>query len=286
MIANDDLIRALEILELTCEQLSVRVNLLDHLAVGRGKRPGSQSHKRKNSGQDAKRRSQGQGGGWGIWKMLGFRESGNASGAEQADAAKQLRDSEGRDGEHTTQEGGKEEPEAVIEPELDRCAAIIFYTYPRLPRDVPGLLELRAKLILRWGNDFANKTQEDDCPVKIPEELVERLQVRRPPATLVEKYLKEIARSHGIPWQQGEDDVEDEPSGESGVVSQKQGQGNPENYSANDPSPQRSSTAGHDIPQSPLEDKVPPDTSTATEEKNGGIPEVDELARRFAALKR
>ena len=285
MIANDDLIRALEILELTCEQLSVRVNLLDHLAFGRGKRPASQ--KRKAS-QDAKWRSAatGQGGGWGIWKMLGFGESSDASNGGQADPVNQQRDGEGRDNEPTAGED-KEESETVIEPELDRCAAIVFYTYPRLPRDVPGLLELRAKLILRWGNDFANRIQEDDCPIGIPEELVERLQVRRPPATLVEMYLKEIARSHGIPWQQEENEGGDEGSGEGGGTPQKQEQETPPKYNADDPSLPQSKIAGHDIPKShPFEDKMQPDTGTAAEEKSGGIPEVDELARRFAALKR
>lgn len=220
--------------------------------------------------------------------MLGFGESSNASSAEQTATAttSQRRDGDGPDTEHTTKAGEKEEPETFIEPELDRCAAIIFYAYQRLPRDVPGLPELRSKLILRWGNDFANRTQEDDSPIEIPDELVERLQVRRPPATLVEMYLKEIARSHGIPWHQ-EDDEEADGSGESGDTPQKQGQGDPPKYSANDPSSLQGRTTRNDITPSPsLEDKMQPGTSTEAEERDGGIPEIDELAKRFAALKR
>ena len=295
VIANDDLIRALEILELTCEQLSVRVNLLDYLAFGRGKRP--TSHRRKGS-QDAKRQSaaaeQGQGGGWGLWKMFGFGGSSATSTSEQTHPVNQQKDREERDTYRTKTEGNEEEEETYIEPELDRCAAIIFYAYPRLPRDVPGLPELRAKLALRWGNDFANRAQEDDPPVRISDELVERLQVQRPPAALVDMYLKEIARSHEIPWHKGEGEGEDEGEDEvkgvngGGNAAQKQEHRDAPTNSANDPPPSQSKgTAGlGDSKTLPSVSAGEPEPDMTPQQASGGIPEVDELAKRFAALKR
>ncbi|KAL1960842.1 hypothetical protein VTO42DRAFT_5825 [Malbranchea cinnamomea] len=282
VIANDDLIRALEILELTCEQLSVRVNLLDHLAFARGKRPASQ---RRKENQDAKRRSGaagqggGSGGGWGLWKIFGFGGSGPASAGSNASSelppsVDRQKGREEHNSDHAKTESDDEAYETYIEPELDRSAAIIFYTYPRLPRDIPGLPELRAKLALRWGNDFANRAQGDEPPVKIPEELVERLQVRRPPAKLVDMYLKEIARSHGIPWGQGDEETagDKEEDGHRDSV-QKTEQDNPPKLNDALQSNDESVAKVHD-------------SGPASAEKNNGIPEVDELARRFAALKR
>ncbi|PGH11022.1 hypothetical protein AJ80_07298 [Polytolypa hystricis UAMH7299] len=338
VIGNDNFIAALEIIELYCEQLHVRANILDHLAFGErrnsvlkrggGKRPGSRSRgeRRASAGAgvgvtatSASTSTNGSGGwGAGLWKALGFSmaemKAPNAGGEEQ----QQQSTPQDKNLPHSPPEEAEAEEEderdIYIDPELDLAAAVIFYSYTRIPRDIPGLLELRAKLIHRWGNDFAIKAQDgDESIVKLPEELVDRLQIRKAPEVLVERYLKEIARSHGLAWGQ-EDDDEGRDEGDHGEEEKEE---RPPEYSASGPKGTASGGVGKVDELLELRKSAPPPNSTiAAREENdispprttspgisdvrkgpgpseektggggGGIPEVDELARRFAALKR
>lgn len=311
MIANDNLISALEIIELYCEQLHVRANILDHLAFGQKRKPpvkkrGS-SQQRSVSSTGSKGNGGGGSNGWGLWKLLGLGGGSPAQSQQQQDQRMA-----GGDAAHASTgdkpasaEAGDEEPikqpehEVFIDPELDRAAAVIFYSYPRLPRDIPGLPELRMKLIHRWGNDFASRAQDDDnLPVDLPQELIDRLRVQKAPPILVEKYLKEIARGYGITWHLDEDEAQDED--EDGSGDQKVGEigSLPEFFegaSAVVPSQQNAKQLSGNVP---LPGTRSPDAkpefnqsgSSPTEVRSGGvgagIPDVDELAKRFAALKK
>jgi vacuolar protein sorting-associated protein IST1 len=181
-----------------------------------------------------------------------------------------------------------EQGEVYIERELDKSAAVIFYAYPRIPRDIPGLPELRAKLALRWGSDFANKSQEENPPVKIPKELADRLRVHRPSAELIEMYLREIARSHGIPWHQDEEEDEEEGDGQ---VPETEGNPPPKASSGDAAAPadkaeaKGSSKAGS-VAKDVDGNKASQSGAGKAKDRSGGIPDVDELTRRFAALKK
>ncbi|WEW54906.1 Vacuolar protein sorting-associated protein ist1 [Emydomyces testavorans] len=324
MIANDNLIAALEIIELHCEQLQVRANILDHIAFGqkrkskppvrrRGNQPGS-SGSAASTGERGS--GGGGGGGWGLWKILGLgggahaqgQRSGTGDAVAAAGAGNTSPDGPKLESHTVAEESAKSsdetpkvtEPEVYIDRELDRAAGVIFYSYARLPRDVPGLPELRVKLMQRWGNDFASRVQDDDDPpVNLPEDLVERLRVQKASPVLVEKYLKEIARSHGIPWHQDEDNTnEDEAGGQNAEDDDELPEFIGEQTSRVDnqaakkgpikalPDDMKALDAQ---PSGPDADSDPPAALKSGPEDSRsarGVPEVDELARRFAALKR
>nr|KMM72697.1 hypothetical protein CPAG_08991 [Coccidioides posadasii RMSCC 3488] len=318
VIANDNLISALEIIELHCEQLHVRANILDHLAFGQKKkgktlavrRRGNHAGNHARSGRVAPSTIEGSsgGGGWGFWSIFGLGEGSRTQRqrSNTRDAQSVARpptheatvddgvaeDIEVKDGAETAED---REPEVYIDLELDRAAAVIFYSYPRLPRDITGLPELRVKLIQRWGNEFASRAQDDDdLPVDLPEELVERLRVQKASPVLVEKYLKEIARSHGLRWHQDEDEDGD---GEGGQTVEEDDQlpefvqetdtQAPEKRGIEGPKGNMKGADAHS-PGTKADAKPSPAQVAEAESTKigGGIPEVDELAKRFAALKK
>ncbi|PGH37088.1 hypothetical protein GX50_00071 [[Emmonsia] crescens] len=351
VIGNDNVIAALEILELYCEQLHVRANIVDHIALGQkraGPKKKQQAVDTKGESHASNAESPGSGGGWGIWKALGFGSSqppqpppSTLTTRQQTVQEQLVNHGERLSADHnktaTTTEAPIEdqrqhespsppppEKDVYLDPDLDKAAAVIFYCYARLPRDIPGLPELRAKLIQRWGNDFANKAQEADPSIPLPEELIDRLRVQNPPESLVENYLKEIARAHGISWHQDEDEEADGGGGgeSEGIVGEDEEQGNRPAY-ANDSSQTKHNddnrSSGLDVskkdappqdahiqtkssscgaaPQScrsnesatnnPSSSKSQSQAPVAgVESKKSGIPDVDELARRFAALKK
>lgn len=288
-IANDNLIIALEILELHCERLHVRANILDHLVAqkalkGRAspkRRPATPQRRppQKAQPQPKPTSPSSSSGGWGFGKLFGFGGSPSPSSTpshpdEQPDSAVSTQDSteqgHGVDKDATQQEPEtheeKEEREVYIDAELDRDAAAIFYSYARIPRDIPGLLELRAKLVHRWGNDFAQKAQDGDPSiVEIPKDLIERLRIEKVPESLVENYLREIARSYKIPYHGETWESEDEED--------DQGPGNVEETTSTSPKAEQPKT----VPQ------AGPSKHSSSKD---GLPEIDELARRFAALKK
>ncbi|OAX81527.1 hypothetical protein ACJ72_04135 [Emergomyces africanus] len=357
VIGNDNVIAALEILELYCEQLHVRANIVDHIALEQ-KRAGP---KKKQHGVDNKGAGHSSNvespasGGWGIWKVLGFGSSqipqqprsalttpqqtvqeqqlgGHGDTLKNADRLQPATTTEGQLEEYEQQQESPAPPhpekDVYLDPALDKAAAVIFYCYVRLPRDIPGLPELRAKLIQRWGTDFANKAQEADPSIPLPDELIDRLRVQNPPESLVDNYLKEIARAHGIPWHQDKDDAEDGGGESEGVGGEGERQDNPPAYENDgsqtkhydgkssggldkgkeDPPPrdtqihaqedsQKKASSGGAVPpgqrshesatnntsSSKLQTHAP---AAAVESKKSDIPGVDELARRFAALKK
>ncbi|OJD22941.1 hypothetical protein ACJ73_05708 [Blastomyces percursus] len=362
VIGNDNVIAALEILELYCEQLHVRANIVDHIALGQ-KRAGPK--KKQQQGADVKGATHAKastgGGGWGIWKALGFRPSqppqpppsttqrpgeleqpvgrGETFTAQNETAT--MTEGQTKDEEQQMQNFSSTPPtekDVYLDPDLDKAAAVIFYCYMRLPRDIPGLLELRTKLIQRWGSDFANKAQEADPSIPLPDELIDRLRIQNPPESLVENYLKEIAKAHGISWHQeddeeadggaeregkgetvkGEDERQDDPPTYENDVSQTKNvdgsrasgldgskkystpqdahvigpaqsglQEKPSSGSTVLPNHKSNESATNGTTSAKFQAQTQPHAAPAAVESNKrGIPDIDELARRFAALKK
>jgi vacuolar protein sorting-associated protein IST1 len=228
-----------------------------------------------------------------LWKVFGFSGSGGSdstSAAVPATKSQGVKD-ENQDPSHENalEEEEPEQDEVYIERELDKSAAVIFYAYPRIPRDIPGLPELRAKLALRWGSDFANRSQEDNPPVKIPKELADRLRVHRPSEELIEMYLREIARSHGIPWHQDEDENEEEGD-DGGQVPDTEGNlpkaSSGDAAALGDKGEAKGSSKAGSVSKDLGGEKASQPGAGKAKDRSGGIPDVDELTRRFAALKK
>ncbi|KAL4914934.1 regulator of Vps4 activity in the MVB pathway-domain-containing protein [Aspergillus aurantiobrunneus] len=224
----------------------------------------------------------------------------------------------------TTSPSTKEPTEETyyLDAALDEAAVAIFYAWSRFPSEVRELTLLRSLLADRYGKDFMALAAENKLAgVKVPERLVKGLRVRPPSAELVGSYLKEIARAYKVPWAEaGSDSHLDEGvgGGGGGDLDDTEGVGEfvrraSETAELSRATPPRGFNA-HSSPVSvappgPRSDNPNPRVKVPDDSKDGdasgagteisspspsaqrardksGIPDVDELSRRFAALKR
>ena len=179
----------------------------------------------------------------------------------------------------------------------------------------------------KYGKEFALAAMEN-ADGKVAERVVKKLRVEPPEQELVTLYLKEIARTYGVPWPKGEaisgngdDDEDDKPSGGQALKDLEQPLSTEELSRATPPRDLGPKSPVSVAPPSPSTDNISPriklpgppvlkpsakmsglkhqatsaetkkdDTDAATKGKKdvvgGTIPNVDELAKRFAALKR
>jgi hypothetical protein len=166
-------------------------------------------------------------------------------------------------------------------------------------------------LVEKFGKDIAVASMEGEG---VSEKVVKKLRVETPSEELVELYMTEIAKLYRVDYRTVKSDDDEEPSG--GVAEE-------EDAELEDPLPADAKKKDHNEalanattpkklgPQSPLR-VVPPSPSTDNvvprlklpgakaekvaksetkkpvkkEDGLGKIPDVDELARRFAELKR
>jgi len=92
----------------------------------------------------------------------------------------------------------------------------IIYAAPR--SEIKELQQVRQFLVEKYGKEFALAAIENSDG-KVAERVLKKLRVEPPSETLVTLYLKEIARTYGIPWGQTppstpppEGDDDDDPS--------------------------------------------------------------------------
>lgn len=185
------------------------------------------------------------------------------------------------------------------DPGLEEAIKSIIYAAPRT--DIKELSQVRALLVEKYGKEFA-LTAIDNSDGKVSERVLKKLRVEPPSDLLVTLYLKEIARTYGIPWHQTPpstpppyDDDDDEPSTAQAVLNEAEA----ELVKA---TPPRGTRAPVNIaPPSPSTDNMHPvvklpdppaarqlrKAATAPHTKKSTNPlDDDDLAKRFAALKR
>lgn len=344
----------MEMVELYCELLLARANVLDQVAFGeKGAKARSRAKEEKGRFEAEKRRASGAapaggGGGGGGNENGGGSKSffgfpfGKAFGAgQQSKPTATTTISPSSPSPSNQADDTTDEANTYIDPALDEAATAVFYAWPRFPHDVRELTIVRTLLTDRFGKDFMALAQENKVEhVHVPERLVKSLRVRPPTQELVDSYLREIARAYGISW--GDDaEQQDGGGGDLGSAPPKfvddttggeggDGGGGGDNFEL--PStPGKEKQQPEDMtrrasetnelnkttpPRRPLQPgkspvsvappgartdnpnprvKVPgegdPDSAAESKENNGDngprkIPEVDELSRRFAALRR
>lgn len=326
MIATDIAVEVMEMVELYCELLLARANVLDQLAFGeKGTRA------RLRAKELLKKQTQAQ---TGEKATTAAPESSSSRfgfswlGGSQKKEAAATSPLEGAG-------GLSEEESAYMDTALDEAAVAIFYAWHRFPHELRELTMLRTMLGERYGKEFMTMAQDNKVDtVKVPDRLLKGLRVRPPTQELVESYLREIAKAYGVDWPGGQElDVQEElggaPSefvddapgdGDEGDLPQtpKQQSADPlsrpnliearrasETSELNKATPPRGPAAlqGRSpvsvAPPAPRTDnpnprvKVPGSeeegggaTQKAGKTNNSGIPELDELTRRFADLKR
>lgn len=191
-----------------------------------------------------------------------------------------------------------------LDPALEEAVRSIIYAAPRV--EVKELHSVRALLVEKFGKDVALASIEGEG---VAERVVKKLKVETPKEELVDAYLAEIARFYGVPFGESKaaegDDDDDEPSGGDAVPepneNDKTSDERDELVKATPPQQLGPQSPLRVVPPSPSSDNVAPklklpgsaaakiakaEAPKKKEDGLGKIPDVDELARRFASLKR
>lgn len=326
VITTDIAVEVMEMVELYCELLLARANVLDQLAFGE-----QGTHARLRAKEQLKKRTQAQaaaGGSTsaakGVSENTGsrFGFSWFGGGAQKKEPERTVASvTESVEGEDTATDDNN----PYLDTALDEAAVVVFYAWNRFPHEVREFTMLRTMLGERYGKEFQVLATENKVDgVSVPDRLLKSLRVRAPSQDLVQSYLREIAKAYGVEWQ-GLEDTQDlggapefvddvSNGGDEPELPQTPGkQGEPDLSAArrasetselNKATPPRGLAGGRSpvsiAPPAPRTDnpnprvKVPGandngDVSRnngALKKSNDGIPELDELTRRFADLKR
>lgn len=342
VIATDIAVEVMEMVELYCELLLARANVLDQLAFGeKGSRARLRAKELLRKQTQAQSGATGstssaKGAGESPGSRFGFSWLGGSQKRETSAAASVATGNTADDsGDVLT-----DEENVYMDTALDEAAVAVFYAWHRFPHELRELTLLRTMLGERYGKEFMTLAQDNKVDtVKVPDRLLKGLRVRPPGQDLVESYLREIAKAYGVSWPAGEDslDVQEElgdappefvddmkgdggenegdlpqtpskPHADPGSGSSLSGSRRvSETSELNKATPPRGPAAGRSpvsiAPPAPRTDnpnprvklpgaeespEKPATVGIENEQKrnNNGIPELDELTRRFADLKR
>jgi vacuolar protein sorting-associated protein IST1 len=201
------------------------------------------------------------------------------------------------------------------DPGLEEAVKSIMYAAPRI-EGVKELSTVRQLLAEKYGKEFTLEAVENSDG-KVSQRVLDRTKVEPPAKELVEAYLSAIADAYGIDWPpgtfarrqaeaQGEDDDEDDDEGGSKERPLEAPLGAEDLTKATPPRDMGPKSPVSVMPPSPSTDNIRPKISGAPDLKppkkmqdaskkagggnqggpGGKIPDVDELTKRFAQLKR
>lgn len=319
--------------ELYCELLLTRANVLDQLAFAdkgtRARLRAKELHKRQMQAQAAAsgapaKAAESSGPRFGFsWLGGGQKKEAPAKTEDSGDLS-------------------AEEDDAYLDTALDEAAVAVFYAWHRFPHELRELTMLRTMLGERYGKEFMTLAQDNKVDsVKVPDRLLKGLRVRPPGQDLVDSYLREIAKAYGVAWPAGEEELDvEEELGDAPPEFVDDAQGDDDHEGGGDlphtpkkqptdadrgdlsesrrasdaselnkATPPRGFASGRSpvsvAPPAPRTDnpnprvKVPGSegrdsgkstanrsTGESQKKSDNGIPELDELTRRFAELKR
>lgn len=329
--------------ELYCELLLARANVLDQLAFGekgtRARLRAKELLKRQTQAQAAAAGAPGTGAR--VSESSGSRFGFSWLGGGQKKEASNVATPASGGSVEESGDGLSDDENAYMDTALDEAVVAIFYAWHRFPHELRELTMLRTMLGERYGKEFMTLAQDNKVDsVKVPDRLLKGLRVRPPGQELVESYLREIARAYGVAWPGDEalDAQEDLGSAPPEFVDDSKGDGGdgdggdvpatptkqddaaPPSLSdtrrasdtseLNKATPPRGPATGRSpvsvAPPAPRTDNPNPHVKIPGAEEgdagkngqgqgagppqkkssNNGIPELDELTRRFADLKR
>ncbi|KGO76605.1 protein of unknown function DUF292, eukaryotic [Penicillium italicum] len=341
VIATDIAVEVMEMVELYCELLLARANVLDQMAFSdQGTRA------RLRAKELLKKRTQEQAGAT-VSTTAGVKGAGESTGSrfgfswlggggQKKEAERAAHSTASGSATEDSGDGLADEDNPYMDTAIDEAATVVFYAWHRFPHEVREFTMLRTMLGERYGKEFMTLAQDNKIDTaKVPDRLLKGLRVRPPGQELVESYLREIAKAYGVEWHGAEEELGSAPPefvdnlGDGGDGDMEEPQlpqtpGKQQGDSALRPNrsearrasetseltkatPPRGLTSGRSpvsvAPPAPRTDnpnprvKLPgtegkatavPKESSASKSKNNnsGIPELDELTRRFADLKR
>ncbi|KXG50695.1 protein of unknown function DUF292, eukaryotic [Penicillium griseofulvum] len=333
VIATDIAVEVMEMVELYCELLLARANVLDQMAFSdQGTRARLRAKEllkkrtQEQTGATASTTAGVKGAGESTGSRFGFSW---LAGAQKKEAERTPITSAGSADD--SGDGLADEDNPYMDTALDEAATVVFYAWHRFPHEVREFTMLRTMLGERYGKEFMTLAQDNKLDtVKVPDRLLKGLRLRPPGQELVESYLREIAKAYGVEWYGAEEElgsapeefVDDLGDGDVEEPQLPQTPGKQQGDSAVRPNvsearrasetseltkatPPRGLAAGRSpvsvAPPAPRTDNpnprvklpgtegkaaVPKDDGSKSKSNNNGIPELDELTRRFADLKR
>jgi vacuolar protein sorting-associated protein IST1 len=324
----------MEMVELYCELLLARANVLDQMAFSdQGTRARLRAKEllkkrtQEQAGATASTPAGVKGAGESTGSRFGFSWLGGGAQKKEAERAPITSAGSADD----SGDGLADEDNPYMDTALDEAATVVFYAWHRFPHEVREFTMLRTMLGERYGKEFMTLAQDNKLDtVKVPDRLLKGLRLRPPGQELVESYLREIAKAYGVEWHGAEEElgsapeefVDDFGDGDAEEPQLPQTPGKQQGDSAVTPNisearrasetseltkatPPRGLAAGRSpvsvAPPAPRTDNpnprvklpgtegkaaVPKDDGSKSKSNNSGIPELDELTRRFADLKR
>ncbi|KXS94288.1 hypothetical protein AC578_6793 [Pseudocercospora eumusae] len=208
-----------------------------------------------------------------------------------------------------------------VDPGLEEAVQSIIYSAPKID-GVKELSTVRQLLAEKFGKEFTLEAVENKAG-KVPERVLKKLEVKPPAKELVEAYLETIAEAYGVDYPPGsrakreaelaaadeddEDEDDDNPSGGQKVKALEAPLSTDELSKATPPRDMGPKSPVSVMPPSPSTDNVRPKVTGASDLKppkkmtdaakangakktdngpGGKIPDIDELQKRFASLKR
>lgn len=250
--------------ELYCELLLARANVLDQVAFGekgaaarsrvREEKMRSEAKKKPGSAPSTGGNGAASGESGGSRSLFGFSFGKASRTTPTPDTTKS------EDPNISTKDNDDEEIN-YIDPALDEAALVVFYAWPRFPHDVRELTIVRTFLADRFGKDYMALAQENKLErVHVPERLVKGLRVRPPAQDLVDNYLREIARAYGIAWGEQEQEQQ-EAEADLGRAPPEFIDGENKDDAGND-----NDNDAPDLPSTPQKQQQHPDLSRRTSE--------------------
>ena len=205
------------------------------------------------------------------------------------------------------------------DPGLEEAVKSIMFAAPKI-EGVKELSVVRGLLAEKYGKEFAVQAVENSDG-KVAERVAERLRVEPPQRELVDQYLSVIAETYNVDWPPGskaareaadnvDDDEDDDEPSDGHKVALEEPLSTDELAKATPPRDMGPRSPISVNPPAPSTDNVSPkvnlpgppelkpgkkmaDAGKKVEKKGdagsgpgGKIPDVDELAKRFAQLKR
>jgi vacuolar protein sorting-associated protein IST1 len=315
VIATDIAVEVMEMVELYCELLLARAHVLDQLAFGE-----QGTRARLRAKEQLKKRTQAQTGAANKpaepTSRFGFGWLGGAAHKKEAERVGASVGDDAIDDDNPYLDTALDEAAVVVFYAWSR--------FPHEVREFTMLRNMLDERYGKEFRMLATENKVDG--VSVPDRLLKSLRVRPPGQELVESYLREIAKAYGVEWHGLEteelgsapefvDDVnvDEDGDGDQSELPQTPGKGETsfadarrasETSELNKATPPRGAATGRSpvivAPPAPRVDnpnprvKVPgsegkvdsPKNETVPKKSNNGIPELDELTRRFADLKR
>ncbi|EWM29316.1 protein of unknown function DUF292, eukaryotic, partial [Nannochloropsis gaditana] len=81
----------------------------------------------------------------------------------------------------------------------DLKSAVVTLIWSANRADIPELQEVKKQFTKKFGREFIERAEKDEDRL-VNERVAHKLSIRPPSAAIVEKYLREIARSNNVEW--------------------------------------------------------------------------------------